>query len=155
LRSAPPRAACQHTRYSSDFAAISSAGHVGEHELDRLERHDRPSELLALGRERQREIQRPRRRADGARADHEPLLDEPVLRELVATADPAEDPVLADPDALEREDRVLEHERMHVLRRANEPDARRVLVDEEHRRLRGVAVDVRRVTRRSPRRRRT
>ena len=114
--------------------------HVGEHELDRLERHDRPSELLALGRERQREIQRPSRRADCARADHEPLLDEPVLRELVATADPAEDPVLADPDALEREDRVLEHERVHVLRRAHEPDSRRVLVDEEHRRLCGVAV---------------
>ena len=80
--------------------------------------------------------------ADRPRADHDPLLDEPVLRELEPLADLAQDLVVADPDVLEREDRMLEHEGVHVLRRPNEPYAGRVLVDEEDRGLRGVAVHV-------------
>ena len=99
-------------------------------------------ELLALLREREGEVQGPGRRAHRARADHQPLLDEPVLRELVAIADLAEHLVVGHPHALEREDRVLEHERVHVRGGAHEPDARRVLVDQEHGGLRGVAVDV-------------
>ena len=118
-------------------------GHVGEHELDRLEVHDRPSELATLLREVEGELERSRGGADGPGADHQPLLDEPVLRELESPSDLAEDPVVADAHVLEGEDRVLEDERVHVRRRPDQTHAGRVLVDEEDRRLRRVAVDVR------------
>ena len=116
--------------------------HVGEHELDRLEVDDRPSELTTILREVEGELERARGGADRSRADHQTFLDEPVLRQLDAPADPAEDPVVAHPDGLEREDRVLEHERVHVRRRPDEAHTGRVLVDEEERRLRRVAVHV-------------
>ena len=89
------------------------------------------------------EFERARGRAHRACADHEPLLDEPVFRELVSLAHLAEHRVLGKVHALEREDRMLEHERVGVARRADQTDAWLVLVDEEDGRFRGIAVDVR------------
>jgi hypothetical protein len=117
-------------------------GHVGEHELDGLVVDDRHTELDPGPREVERQIDRSDRRAHRPRADHQPFLDEPVLRELVALPDLAEHLVRADPHVLEREDRVLEHERVHVPRRPHEGHAGQRLVDEEHRRLRRIVVDM-------------
>src|SRR4029079_18375524 len=55
----------------------------------------------------------------------------------------AEHAVAADPHAVECEDRMLEDERVRVLRRTHQPNAGRVLVHEEDRRLGRVAVNVR------------
>ena len=52
--------------------------------------HDRLPELPRSFANASDEVEGPRRRAHRARADHQPLLDEPVLRELVPLADLAE-----------------------------------------------------------------
>src|SRR3990172_9029712 len=74
-------------------------GHVGQHELDRLELDYRPAELLALLRERERQVERARGCAHRPRADHDALLDEPVLRELEPLTGLAEDRALVHPPA--------------------------------------------------------
>jgi hypothetical protein len=81
-----------------------------------------------------RSPQRALGRADRARRDHQPLLDEPVARELVALADLAEHRLLPHLHAVEPELGVLVDERVHVARRAQDGDAGCVLVDEEQRR---------------------
>ena len=80
----------------------------------------RPNCTRSFG-EREREVERAGRRADRASADHDALLDEPVLRELEPLARPRRAPRPSPtPHVLEREDRVLEHERVRVLRRPDE-----------------------------------
>src|SRR3990170_6854594 len=69
-------------------------GHVREHELDRLEVDDRPTELRPSLGEVEREVEGAGRRADRPGADHDAFLDEPFLRELVSLPHFAEDPVV-------------------------------------------------------------
>ena len=66
--------------------------HVGEHELDRLEIPDRPAELDALGGEVVGDLGRADRGAEAMGGDLQPRVDEPVLGQLVALPDLAEDP---------------------------------------------------------------
>jgi len=65
--------------------------HVGEHERQPLELDDRPAELDALGGPVGGDLQRPLGGAGRARGDHQPLLDEPLPRQVVAAADFPED----------------------------------------------------------------
>ena len=96
-----------------------------------------------VARELQAQVQRPRAGADRACPDHEAFLHEPVLGEIQPLAHSAQHLVVAEPDLVERVDRMLEHERVRVLGCAHQADPRAVLVHEEHGRLRRIAVDVR------------
>ncbi len=115
---------------------------VGDHALDELVADERPTALAALGRPLDRGAQRALGRPGRARRDHQALLHEPVARELVALADLAEHRVGAEGDVLEGELGMLVDEGVHVARGAQDPHARRVLVDEKERR-RALGHDVR------------
>ena len=79
--------------------------------------------------------QGPLGRAHAPCGDHQALLDEPLAGELVAGADATEHLLGPDPDVMEAEDRVLEHEGVHVARRPLQDHTRGVLVHEKQRGL--------------------
>ena len=116
--------------------------HVGEHELDRLKIADGAAELTPLARPGVGEFEGADRGAQRIGRDLQPRLDEPVLGQLEAAADGAENPVLADLDILEHELGMAEHVGMRELGLARDADARRRLVDEKQGRLVGIAVDI-------------
>ena len=90
-------------------------GRVGQREADALEVVDPLAELDPLGRPLDGERQQPLHRPAAARADVDPLLDEPLVGQLVGPADRAEDRAGRDPDVLEDELRVAVGERVHVV----------------------------------------
>jgi hypothetical protein len=104
---------------------------VGDQALDQLELDDRPTELRASGGPVGRRAQGALGRAGRAGGDHQPLLDKPAARKLVAAAHLAEHGLLADHDVLQAELGVLVDEGVHVARRAQHAHPRRVLVDQK------------------------
>src|SRR5260370_7686466 len=87
--------------YTTLFRSHDPHRHVGEHELDGLEIADRAAELHTPGGVIVGDLGRPDRRADAMAGDLQASLDEPVLGHLEAAADPADDPIVLHPDALE------------------------------------------------------
>ena len=71
----------------------------------------------------------------------DPLLDEPLVRQLVGLPHPAEDRGRRHPDVLEHELRMAIGERVHVVGVVLQRHAGRVVVDEEEGRQPLVAVD--------------
>ena len=88
-----------------------------------------------------RQRQQPLHRAGAARADVDPLLDEPLVGQLVGPADPAEDGRGRDADVGQHELRVPVGERVGVVGVVLDHDAGRVVVDQEERRQSLLAVD--------------
>ena len=91
------------------------------------------AELDALLRERGGLLDQPLGGAAAPRRDHQPLVAEPRVRERHAVALGADQLRGGHADVVERDDRVGVGVRVRVPRLAHQADARRVLVDDEHR----------------------
>jgi hypothetical protein len=117
------------------------AGGVGEHPLDRLVLGERAPRRMALERPRLRELERALRGAEAPRGDHEPLVAEPVLGELHAEADPAEDGVRPHADVREADLGVAVDDTVGEARGPADGEAGRVAVHQEDRRAAPRPVD--------------
>ncbi len=106
-------------------------GRVGDRERHALEVVDPLPELDPLGGPLDRDREQPLHRPGAARTDVDPLGHEPLVREVVGLADPAEPRRVGDADVLQHELRVPVGEGVHVVRVVLHPDARGVVVDEE------------------------
>ena len=107
---------------------------VREREADALEVVDPLAELDPLGRPVDGQREQPLHRPRAAGADVEPLLDEPLVGQLVGLAHSAQHRVGRDADVAQHELRVAVGERVGVVRVAGLRQAGRVVVDEEQRR---------------------
>ena len=116
-------------------------GRIGEREADALEVVDPLAELDPLGRPLEGQGQQPFHRAGAARPDVDPLLDEPLVGQLVGPSDPAEHGRRRHPDVGQHELGVAVGERVGVVGVVAHDDAGRVVVDEEERRQPLLAVD--------------
>ena len=116
---------------------------IGQREADALEVVDALPELHALRRPLDREAEQPLHRPRASRADVDPLLDEPVVRQLIGPAHAAEHGRRRARGRPQHELRMAIGERVRVIRVVLEGDARRVVVDEEQRRQAPLALDTR------------
>ncbi len=107
---------------------------VRDHALDQLPVDQRLATLHALPGPIDREGQGPLGRTDGAGADHQPLLGEPVAGQFEPRADLAQHGLRPDVHVLEGELGMLVDERVRVAGNVGDLHARGVDIDEEHRR---------------------
>ena len=119
----------------SSRAGVDLHGHVGELELHRLEVGDRPAELLALLRVRDREVEGALREPDGHRGDRDAAAVEDLEELVKALAARAEKVRLWHGAALERQLPRVGCPPAHLLHRLRDDVAGRAVGDDDVRDL--------------------